>query len=193
MKFGYIRVSSEEQNLQRQVEAMQEAGITMDKVFSDKKSGKDMEREALKQLLSIVREGDCIHVVDITRLGRNTKDIVTLIDDLDKKGITIISIKEGVNTSTPTGKLIITIIGALSEMERANIKERQREGIAIAKREGRFNGRPRKPMEDFENVYKQYINNQISMDQALKLLECGRATFYRRAQQYNDNKVLDFL
>ncbi len=193
MRFGYIRVSSKMQNLDRQEEAMKAAGIEPDNIYREKESGRDMEREVLKELLGKVREGDSIVVVDITRLGRNTKDIVNLMDELDKKGIIIISLKEGVDTSTPMGKTIITVLGAFSQMERELIRQRQKEGIEIAKRQGRFTGRPKSKIENFDKVYEQYMNNQISMEQATKLLECSRATFYRRVREYEENRPLNFL
>lgn len=191
MRYGYIRVSSEEQNLARQQEAMEKEGIASEKVYCEKKSGKDMEREELQQLLKVVNMGDSITITDITRLGRSIRDIVNLVYDLDKKGITIISIKDNINTSTEIGKVFIMITGIFAEMELNAIKERQRQGIEAAKKAGRFTGRPRIKMDNFEQVYQQFFNNQISLDQALKLLECSRATFYRRVQQYDDNKVLD--
>lgn len=192
MRYGYIRVSSEEQNLARQIDDMEKVGIPKENVYSEKKSGKDMDRVALQDLIKVVRSGDSITVTDITRLGRNMRDIVNLVDDLDKRCVTIISLKEGVDTSTQIGKVLITVLGAFSQMEREAIKERQRQGLMIAKREGRLLGRPKKPTDNFEHVYQQYLNNQISMEQALKLLECSRATFYRRALQYNDSQIIPF-
>lgn len=192
MKYGYIRVSSKQQNLARQLEIMKKEEIPENHIFADKASGKNMQREKLEKLLGAVREGDKIVVADITRLGRNMCDIVNLIDKLDKQKIHVVSIKEGMDTSTATGKMIIQIFGAFSEMERENIRERQRQGIEIAKREGRIKGRPKAKCDNFMGVYRQYLQQDISIEQAVKLLECSKSTFYRRIREYKDSEIIDF-
>lgn len=192
MKFGYVRVSSKDQNTERQLEAMEKEGIRPENIYEEKASGKNMERPQLQLLLDKVREGDKIVVDDVTRLGRNMCDIVNLIDKLNKEKVYIVSIKEGVDTSTEFGQMMINFLGALSEMERKNIRERQRQGIEIAKREGRMTGRPKCKCENFERVYGQYLEGQISMQQALKLLECSKSTFYRRIIEYKDNQIIDY-
>lgn len=190
MKYGYIRVSTERQNTARQREAMDRAGILKDNVYEEKKSGRDLEREELQRLLKVVRSGDSITVVEISRLGRNTRDIVNVVYDLNNKGIKLISIKEGIDTSTEMGKVFVTLAGIFAELERDNIRERARQGIEIAKREGRIIGRPKKKCEDFARVYGQYRDNKISLEQALKLLGCSKSTMYRRIRQYEDSKFI---
>lgn len=192
MKYGYARVSSRGQNLARQLEIFKKKGIRPENTFEEKISGKNMERPQLGMLLDKVTDGDTIVVTDITRLGRNMRDIVNLIDRLNKRKVYIVSIKEGVDTSTEYGKMMINLLSALSELERENIRERQKQGIEIAKREGRMTGRPRCKCEDFDMVYSQYLDGKISMQQALKLLRCSKSTFYRRIKDYKDNEVIDF-
>lgn len=190
MKYAYVRVSTIEQNMARQMEIMEKANIAMENVYSEKKSGKNMEREELQKLLSIARIGDSITVADISRLGRNMRDIVNVVYDLDKRGISIVSIKEGVDTSTELGRTFVMIAGIFAEMERNAIRERQMQGIAIAKREGRMKGRPKKSCPEFERVYMQYQNGSISLEQLLKLLDCSKSTYYWRIKQYEDDKTI---
>ena len=138
MKVCYIRVSSLDQNEARQVEAMKEKGI--EKYYIEKISGKDTNRPKLQEMLEYVREGDQVYIHDFSRLARSTKDLLEIVETLNKKGVILKSNKENLDTSTPTGKLMLTMIGAINEFERQNLLERQREGIAIAKKEGKFKG-----------------------------------------------------
>ena len=139
MLVGYVRVSTIEQNETRQVEALEKLNI--EKWYIEKVSGKDTKREKLQQMLDFVREGDEIYVMDFSRLSRSVQDLLNIVDLLNGKKVKLVSLKENLDTSTPTGKLMLTVIGAIAEFERMNILERQREGIAIAKREGRYKGR----------------------------------------------------
>ena len=138
MNIAYIRVSTVEQNEQRQIEAMKPFNI--EKWFIEKISAKDTNRPKLQELLEFAREGDTIHVHDFSRLARSTKDLLDIIEQLSQKNIYLVSNKENIDTSTPTGKLMLTMIGAINEFERYNLLERQREGIAIAKRNGKYKG-----------------------------------------------------
>jgi DNA invertase Pin-like site-specific DNA recombinase len=138
MRIAYVRVSTAEQNEQRQIEAMEKYAI--EKWFTEKVSAKDTNRPKLRELLDFVREGDTIHVHDLSRLARSTRDLLDIVETLNKKGVHLVSNKESIDTSTPTGKLMLTMIGAINEFERVNLLERQKEGIAIAKREGKYRG-----------------------------------------------------
>ena len=133
MRLAYIRVSTIDQNEQRQVEAMQKYDI--EKWFIEKVSAKDTNRPKLQELLDFARDGDIIHIHDFSRLARSTKDLLDIVELLNNKGVILVSNKENIDTGTPTGKLMLTMIGAINEFERTNLLERQREGIAIAKRE----------------------------------------------------------
>lgn len=132
MNIAYIRVSTVEQNESRQLEGLEKYNI--DKIFQEKVSGKDINRPQLKVMLDFAREEDTIYVWDFSRLARSTKDLLNIVDQLEMKKIHLRSIKENLDTSTATGKLMLTMIGAINEFERANLLERQKEGIAIAKR-----------------------------------------------------------
>lgn len=160
MNVAYIRVSTAEQNLERQRENL--APYNIERWFEEKVSGKDTHREQLKLMLGFVREGDTVYVNDFSRLSRSVSDLLNLVSALSAKGVRLVSIKETFDTSTPTGKLMITLIGAINEFERQNMLERQREGIAIAKREGKYKGRKPLELEGFE----EYTS-------------CGKAALFR--------------
>lgn len=136
MKVSYIRVSTKEQNEARQVEMMKEYQI--DKTYIEKESGANKNRPILKEMLKYVREGDTVYIESFSRLARNTVDLLSLVQELTSKGVTLISLKERLDTSTPQGKLMLTVFGALYQFERELTKERQSEGIAIAKNQGTF-------------------------------------------------------
>lgn len=176
MKVAYVRVSTAEQNEARQVEALKGFGI--EKWFTEKVSGKSMDRPELQNMLEFVREGDIIYIHDFSRLARSTKDLLEIVEKLDEKGVQLVSHKESIDTSSSSGKLMLTMIGAIAEFERMNILERQREGIEIAKREGKYRGRPRKQHENFEEVYDRWQNKEITAVSASKMLEVSRGTFY---------------
>lgn len=187
MKIGYVRVSTEEQNTIRQEVLMQELGVQ--KVFIDKASGKNMERKELKKLLEFARQGDVVIVESISRFARNTKDLLELIEILTNKGVKFISKKESIDTSTPTGKFLTIIFGSIAELEREYILQRQREGIEIAKKEGKYKGRKRIKRDNFKIVYHQWKNKEINAKKAMKLLNMSKTTFYRRIKEYEEGEI----
>lgn len=191
MNIAYIRVSTVEQNEQRQIEAMKPFNI--EKWFIEKISAKDTNRPKLQELLEFAREGDTIHVHDFSRLARSTKDLLDIVEQLSQKNIYLVSNKENIDTSTPTGKLMLTMIGAINEFERCNLLERQREGIAIAKRNGKYKGGKRKSVPDFENGYQRYLRREISKVGLAKELRISRPTLDKLIKEYtevhtNENK-----
>lgn len=185
MKIAYIRVSSIDQNEQRQIEAMQKYGI--EKWFTEKVSAKDTNRPKLQELLDFCREGDTIHIHDFSRLARSTKDLLDIVELLHRKGVTLVSNKENIDSSTPTGKLMLTMIGAINEFERMNLLERQREGIAIAKRNGKYRGGKPKKIPNFEEYYSRYQTRQISKSALAKALEISRPTLDKLIKHYETN------
>lgn len=174
MKIAYVRVSTVEQNEARQIEALKKYGI--EKWFNEKVSGKNTNRPQLQQMLEFAREGDTIYIHDFSRLARSTKDLLDITERLQTKGIHLVSNKENIDTSTPTGKLMLTMIAAINEFERTNLLERQREGIAIAKRNGVYSGRKPFKSDKFDNLYSQYINREINKTEFARLLEVSRPT-----------------
>lgn len=175
--FAYIRVSTEEQNYESQMEAMKD--LEFAKVFTEKRSAKDTNRPELQNMLDYVREGDTVYVKDFSRLARSTKDLLNIIDILENKKVKLISIKEKLDTSTPAGKLMVTMLGAIYEFERANLLERQKDGIAVAKKEGKYKGRKKinKPA-NWHEVYSDWSCRKITAKKACELLNLKTNTFY---------------
>lgn len=181
MRVSYVRVSTVEQNEARQIEALEKFNI--EKWYSEKVSGKDTKREQLQQMLEFVREGDEIYVMDFSRLSRSVQDLLNIVDLLNEKKVKLVSLKENLDTSTPTGKLMLTVIGAIAEFERMNTLERQREGIAIAKKEGKYKGRKEIELDNFNEVYAEWKAGAITAVAASKVLGINRGTFYKRVQK----------
>ena len=183
--YGYIRVSSTDQNEDRQLIAMQLLGIPPNRIFMDKQSGKDTVRPNLQRLLSTVKRGDTVIVESVSRFARNTRDLLELIDRLTAKGVEFVSQKENIDTTTPTGKFMLTVFGAVAELERGYILQRQAEGIAAAKARGVRFGRPERDLPDnFGELVQKWEKQQISFDKLLKLCEVSESTFYRRLREY---------
>ena len=182
MKIGYIRVSTEEQNEARQQEAL--AGLGVEKVFIDKKSGKNTDRDGYLEMMAFVREGDCVYVESISRIARNTKDLLETVECLNRKQVGFVSLKESIDTHTPQGKFMLTVFGAMAELEREYILERQKEGIAIAKREGKYTGRKAIGIDEkrFREVCAKWRAGEIRAVEAQRLLGLKPNTFYRRVK-----------
>lgn len=184
-KVAYVRVSSVDQNEERQIKALESFGI--EKWFSEKVSAKDMNnRPQLHLLLDWVREGDIVYVLDFSRLARSTKDLLHITEILENKKVRLISLKEQLDTSTPTGKLMITMIAAINEFERSNLLERQAEGIALAKQKGVYKGRRKIEVNNFETYYKMYMEHKISKAGISRELHISRPTVDRIILEYQE-------
>ena len=187
MNIAYVRVSTVEQNEARQLEALEKHNI--DKWFTEKVSAKNTDRPQLQAMIDFAREGDTIYIHDFSRLARSTADLLKLVEQLTAKGVHLISGKENIDTSTPTGKLMLTMIGAINEFERANLLERQKEGIAIAKREGKYKGRKPADVPDFEKHYQRYKAREISKVEFAKELDIARPTLDKLINEYESGSV----
>ena len=176
MKVAYVRVSTVEQNENRQLEALKQYGIN--KWFVEKISAKDTKRPQLQAMLNFVREGDTVYIYDFCRMARSTKDLLDITEQLQKKKVHLVSLKENLDSSTAAGKLMITMIAAIHEFERANLLERQREGIQTAKKEGKFKGGQAKKIDDklFDKYYEQYKSREINKGQLAAFLKISRPT-----------------
>ena len=173
---AYIRVSSVMQNEARQIEGIKKYNI--DKWYTEKISAKDTNRPQLKAMLDYCREGDTIYIHDFSRLARSTKDLLEITEYLNNKGVNLVSNKENLDTSTPTGKLLLTMVGAIAQFERENLLERQKEGIKIAKEQGKFKGGQPKAIDKelFDELKEQYNRRQINKVQFAKQLGVSRPT-----------------
>ena len=185
MKVGYVRCSTAEQNEARQMKMMEEHNI--EKVFVDKASGKNMERENFKAMMAFIREGDSVTVESISRIARSTRDLLSIVATFSEKGVEFISLKENLDTTTPQGRFMLTVFAALAELERESILERQREGIEIAKAEGKYLGR--KPIAineaKFRSVCARWRNGEITATAAMREVNLKPNTFYRRVKELN--------
>lgn len=181
MKIGYIRVSTQEQNTIRQEVLMESLGV--DEAYIDRMSGKNANRPELQKMMEYVRRGDTVIVESISRFARNTRDLLDLVERLTAKGVEFVSKKEAIDTTTPTGKFMLTIFGAVAELEREYILQRQREGIAIAKEQGKYTGRKPRQAPDFDHVVAQWRRGEITATEAMRTLKMSKTTFYRRVQQ----------
>lgn len=173
-RVAYVRVSAVYQNEARQVDALNKYGI--DKWFIEKVSAKNTDRPKLQAMLEYVREGDTVYIHDFSRMARSTADLLSLIDQLKAKGVQLVSHKENIDTSTATGKLMVTMIVAINEFERANLLERQREGIAIAKAAGKYAGRNAIEVKDIVVYYLRYMQRAVTKTRLAQELKISRPT-----------------
>lgn len=185
MRVGYVRCSTAEQNEARQMKMMEDQKV--EKVFVDKASGKNIDRKDFKAMMAFVREGDTVIVESISRIARNTRDLLSIISELTERGVEFISLKESIDTTTPQGHFMLTVFGALSELERESILQRQREGIEIAKAEGKYKGRKPVAINEtkFRAVCARWRAGEITATAAMKELNLKPNTFYRRVNTMN--------
>ena len=187
--YGYVRVSSADQNEDRQMIAMSELKIPPSNIFTDKQSGKNTARPGLQQLLATVQKGDTVIVESVSRFARNTRDLLDLIDKLTAKGVEFVSQKEHIDTTTPTGKFMLTVFGAVAELERGYILQRQAEGIKAARARGVHLGRPiKRSPENFAEVVKLWERGKLTFDEALAQTGLKQATFYNRLREFRQGK-----
>ena len=188
-KIGYIRVSTEHQETARQEAIMKQYEV--ERVFAEKMSGKNANRPELKAMLDYVREGDTLYIESISRLGRSTRDLLNIIDVLQRKKVTLVSSKENIDTNTPQGRFVLSIFAALSELEREQTLQRQREGIAIAKAQGKYKGRQPLPIDwiKFGQLYEQWKVGDITAVWFQKEMGLQANTFYRRLREYEEKYI----
>ena len=187
MKVGYVRCSTEDQNPARQKKILEDAGC--EKTYMDMLSGKDRNRPQLEEMLKFIREGDTVYVESISRLARSTKDLLNIIDEIKNKNALFVSEKEKIDTDTPQGKFMLTVSAAMADLERSQIKQRQAEGIAIAKANGVYTGRIPRPIDrmQFEQLYEQWKDGDITQKYMCKKLNMSRETLYRHIKNYEGN------
>lgn len=175
--FGYTRVSTEAQNLDRQLDALKLYGVDM--IYNEKMTGTKRERPELMKLLDRITEGDTVVIESLSRLGRSTKDLIELVELFERKKVHLVSLKESIDTNTPTGKLLFTLMSALAQFERDVIAERTREGLRSARARGRMGGRPRIDEAKVKQAVKLYNTRQYSIREIEELTGVKKATLYR--------------
>lgn len=179
---AYVRVSTTDQNEARQNEALNKYNI--DKWYVEKITGKDTNRPKLIEMLDFIREDDTVYVEEFSRLGRSTQDLLDIVQHIENKCAKFISIKENFDTKTPAGRLQMTMMAAIAEFERSMILERQREGIAIAKKEGKYKGRKKIKRTDIDIHYDRYMSRKASKTQIANELGISRNTLTRLFNEY---------
>jgi len=181
----YARCSTIEQNEARQIKMAEEKGA--EKVFLDKMSGKNTDRPQLKEMLAFVRSGDTVMCESISRISRNTKDLLGIVETLTAKGVEFISIKENIDTTTPQGRFVLTLFAALSELERENILQRQAEGIALAKANGIYKGRKPKDLnkDKFARLCAEWRAGERTAVSIQREFEISAPTFYAKVKEWN--------
>jgi DNA invertase Pin-like site-specific DNA recombinase len=188
-KIGYIRVSSEDQNEKRQEKQLNEIG--MDIIYKEKVSGSTMNREELKKMLNELHEGDIIYITDLTRITRSTQDLFLLIDEIGNKGANLKSLKDtwlDLSEDSPYSQFLITVMGGVNQLEWDLIRMRQREGIEIAKCEGKFKGKMKKYHKDHAGIIyalKLYREGNMTVKQICEITNISRSTLYRRISEEN--------
>ena len=181
--FGYARVSTEAQNLDRQLDALKRYGV--DSIYNEKMTGTKKDRPELMKMLDRITEGDTIVIESLSRLGRSTKDLIELVELFERKKVHLVSLKESIDTSTPTGKLLFTLMSALAQFERDTIAERTREGLRSARARGRIGGRPKIDEAKVKQAVKLYNTRQYSVKEIEELTGVKKATLYRNLLNIN--------
>lgn len=181
MKIGYARVSTKDQNLSLQIDALKKEGCQ--KIYEEKVTGAKIDRMELKKLLEQIREGDIIVIWKLDRLGRSLRDLVNLVTEIQNKGAGLKSLHDSIDTTTPQGKLTFHIFAALAEFEREIIRDRTKAGLESARARGRFGGRPKGLSKEAQNkaivAESLYRQKQMSVNQICKHLSISKATFYK--------------
>ena len=174
---GYARVSTEQQNLDRQLDALTRYGV--DILYNEKITGTKKERPELTKLLDRVTQGDTVVIESLSRLGRSTKDLIELCELFESKGVHLVSLKENIDTQTPTGKLLFTLMSAISQFERDCIATRTQEGLKAARARGRLGGRPKTNQADIQKAIKLYNTKEYTLKEIQDLTGVTKATLYR--------------
>ena len=180
-KVAYARVSSQDQNLDRQLDVLKH--FSPDRIFTDKASGKNTDRPGFKEMMGYVRDGDHLYVASMDRLARNLKDLLDVTETLQKKGVVVHFLKENISLDpigdqSPISKLLLSMMGAVAEFERSLIRERQAEGIALAKKRGVYKGRSPVRAEIIAQA-KEKIAMGVPISRVAKNLKIGRTTIYK--------------
>jgi DNA invertase Pin-like site-specific DNA recombinase len=181
LKIGYVRVSTNEQKTIRQEELLR--AMDIEKIYIDKASGRSMDRPELERMMDFVREGDTVIVESISRFARSARDLLDLIGQLSLKDVCFVSKKESIDTQTPTGKFMLTVFAAVAELERENILQRQHEGIAIAKAQGKYKGRKAREYPGFEKLLGKVRRGETTAAAAMKALGMSKTTWYRKVRE----------
>lgn len=177
--YGYARVSTTGQCLDRQIDALVAAGVDKNNIYTEKMSGTKSNRPKLKTLLEVVETGDTVYIESLSRLGRSSADLITLMQTFHNEGVTLISLKEKLDFSSAAGKMIAQFLCVLSEFERETISERVREGVKSARERGRFGGRPATPQKTIDKALQMYDRHNLTVSEICRACGISRPTLYK--------------
>ncbi|RDV13321.1 recombinase family protein [Pontibacter diazotrophicus] len=184
MKIGYARVSTQDQKLELQLDALTQHGCGQ--IFREKKSGKSKERPELEKMINQLRSGDTVVVWKLDRLGRSLRDLIDLVSEFKERGVEFVSLQDGINTATPTGRFTFNIFASLAEFEREIIRERTKAGLDSANARGKKGGRPtglsKAALEKAKSARILFDSGTKTVEEIAKILSIGRATCYRYIQ-----------
>jgi DNA invertase Pin-like site-specific DNA recombinase len=175
--FGYARVSTESQNLDRQIDALEKYGVNQ--IYNEKMTGTKRDRPELNKMIDRMTEGDTVVIESLSRIGRSTKDLIELMELFQQKGVNLISLKENIDTTTSTGKLVFAIFSAIAQFERDVIADRTKEGLKAARARGRVGGRPKVDSDLTKKAVKLYHTGQYSLKEIEEMTGVKRSTVYR--------------
>jgi len=187
MKFGYARVSTDTQSLDRQLDALSKYGV--DEVLQEKMTGTKRSRPELDRLIDKMREGDTVVIESLSRLGRSTKDLLAMVELFSERGITLVSLKENIDISTPTGKLLLTVLSALCQFERDLTVQRTNEGLTAARARGRKGGRPPTDKKAIEKALKLYDAKAMSVSEICEVCNISQGTLYKAINERKEKEI----
>ena len=179
MLFGYARVSTQDQKLDRQEDALSRHGIHKANLYCEKITGTKRERPELDRLLNVVEKGDTVVISELTRLGRSTRDLISIAEQLQKKGVELVSLKENIDTTTATGKAMFGMLAVMAQFERDLISERTVEGLRSARARGKLGGRPTASTKDINKALKMYDSKIMSVSEICENAGISKPTLYK--------------
>ncbi len=191
MIYGYARVSTEEQCLDRQIDQLKGVGIEEEYIYKEKMSGTKSNRPKLKALLNVLEQGDTVYIESLNRLGRSSADLITLMQTFSDMGVTLISLKEQLDFSSAAGKMIAQFLAILAEFERNCIVERVKEGLSAARARGRVGGRPATPEKILDKALKMYDLHNLTVSEICRACGISRPTLYKALRERENKKELE--
>ena len=189
--YGYARVSTTGQCLDRQLNALTRADVDKDLIYTEKMSGTKSNRSKLKALLNVLEQGDTVYIESLNRLGRSSADLITLMQTFSDMGVTLISLKEQLDFSSAAGKMIAQFLAILAEFERNCIVERVKEGLSAARARGRVGGRPATPDKIIDKALKMYDMHNLTVSEICRACSISRPTLYKALRERENKKDLE--
>jgi DNA invertase Pin-like site-specific DNA recombinase len=193
MIYGYARVSTEEQCLDRQIDQLVKVGVKEENIYREKMTGTKSKRPKLQAMIDILEEGDTVYIESLSRLGRNSADLLNLLQTFSDRKVALISLKESLDLSSATGKMMAQLLSILSEFERNCLVERVREGLAAARARGRVGGRPATPQKTIDKALQMYNQHNLTVTEICRACGISRPTLYKALRQREEKQELESI